>query len=192
MCLAGIKMAEQAVLLYTSDTTSRLASPITQALVAEAQRLVQGLTQLLDVAGVKQRAGPVVIGAVKALGLCCLQRPVLLPTLLPPLLALAQQVRVVHERTLGRCVCEAFEVCGVLGGVCGWACLDVRLVSSCVCQRAAKGQGGGSSLHVTPGGERGSGALLCCCICCAAEARVDKSSSFCKTSELKTAGTYEH
>lgn len=90
MCLAGIKMAEQAALHYTADASLRL--PIAQALTAEAQRLIQILLQLLDVGSVKQRAGPVVIAAVKAVGLCCLQRPALLPALLPPLLDSAQQV----------------------------------------------------------------------------------------------------
>jgi hypothetical protein len=90
MCLAGIKLTEQAVLQYTCDSATRLG--IAQALAAEAQRLVGLLSGLLAVEGVKQRAGPVVIGAVKALGLCCLQRPQLAPVLLPPLLTLAQQV----------------------------------------------------------------------------------------------------
>lgn len=83
-------MAEQAVLQFTSDTTARL--PISQALAAEAAKLIQTLAQLLAAATVKQRAGPVVIAAVKALGCCCLQRPQLLSTTLPPLLTLAQQV----------------------------------------------------------------------------------------------------
>jgi len=89
-------MAEQAVLQFTSDTTTRL--PISHALAAEAAKLIQTLAQLLAAATVKQRAGPVVIAAVKALGYCCLQRPQLLSTTLPPLLTLAQQVGITHTR----------------------------------------------------------------------------------------------
>jgi hypothetical protein len=99
MCLAGIKMAEQAVLQYTADAIARL--PAAQPLQAEVQRLMQLLMKLVAVPDVKQRAGPVVIAAVKGLGQCCLQRPQLLQSMLPPLLALAQQVRmnvVVHWR----------------------------------------------------------------------------------------------
>lgn len=92
MCLAGIKMCEQAVLHYTSEAALRLPPAISNSLQAETSRLLQTVLQLLAVASVKQRAGPVVIAAVKALGLCCLQRPVLLTLLLPSLLALAQQV----------------------------------------------------------------------------------------------------
>lgn len=83
-------MTEQAVLRYTADATGQLA--LAQALTAEANQLAQTLVQLLAVADVKQRAGPVVIGAVKALGTWCQQRPQLVPTVLPPLLTLAQQV----------------------------------------------------------------------------------------------------
>lgn len=90
MCLAGIKMAEQAVLQYTADAIARL--PAAQPLQAEVQRLVQLLMKLVAVPDVKQRAGPVVIAAVKGLGQCCLQRPQLLQAMLPPLLELAQQV----------------------------------------------------------------------------------------------------
>lgn len=91
MCLAGVKMAEQAVLLYTAQASMQL--PPVAALASEVQRLVQLLVQLLDVGTVKQRAGSVVIAAVKGLGSCCMQRQQLLPTLLPPLLTLAEQVR---------------------------------------------------------------------------------------------------
>jgi hypothetical protein len=72
MCLAGIKMAEQAVLHYTAATQASMQLlPVAAALASEVQRLGQLLVQLLDVGTVKQRAGPVVIAAVKGLGCCC-------------------------------------------------------------------------------------------------------------------------
>lgn len=108
MCLAGIKMAEQAVLHYTAQASMQLAQ-LAAALAAEVQRLGQLLVQLLDVATVKQRAGAVVIAAVKGLGCCCLQRQQLLPTLLPSLLALAEQVRMCQYV----CMCD----CAVVGRV---------------------------------------------------------------------------
>lgn len=113
MCLAGIKMCEQAVLHYTADSTSVLAPAVAQGLQAEANRLIQALLELLAGPRVKQHAGPVVIGAVKALGQLCLQRPTLLTVLLPPLLTLAQQVCVL------KCACQIVHVfaCGSRGTV---------------------------------------------------------------------------
>lgn len=105
MCLAGIKMSEQAVLHYTAPASMQLLQ-VAAALAAEARRLGQLLVQLLDVATVKQRAGAVVIAAVKGLGCCCMQRQQLLPTLLPPLLALAEQVRMCQCVSVCVCMCD--------------------------------------------------------------------------------------
>jgi hypothetical protein len=124
MCLAGIKLTEQAVLQYSSEAAGRLG--MGQGLAAEAQRLMGVLTGLVAVEGVKQRAGLVVIGAVKALGLLCLQRPQLLAVLLPPLLTLAEQV----------CV-SAPAVGGVEAALCRGRGVYAWLQSSgCLCNTA--------------------------------------------------------
>lgn len=89
--MAGIKVTEQAVLMYTSHQAQQLPAAAAAALAAAADAAVQQLAQLLPPEGVKQQPGPVVVCAIRALGMLAQQRPQLLGSLLPPLLALANK-----------------------------------------------------------------------------------------------------
>jgi hypothetical protein len=93
--MAGIKMCEQAVLLYTSHQAQALPLPAAKAAVAAAANAtVQQLTALLGggADAVRAAPGPVVVCALRALCTLAQQRPQLLDSLLPPLLALANEV----------------------------------------------------------------------------------------------------
>eukprot|EP00775_Hariotina_reticulata_P002918 gene2918-3205_t len=100
--MAGIKMSEQAVLMYTGEVPlflpglpaasaagARLPDASTLAIVAD--KLLQQLTELLKLPVVQQLPGPVVICAIKACGVVALQRPHLVGKVLPAMLALASK-----------------------------------------------------------------------------------------------------
>eukprot|EP00882_Tetradesmus_deserticola_P005911 GHRQ01006225.1.p1 GENE.GHRQ01006225.1~~GHRQ01006225.1.p1 ORF type:complete len:400 (+),score=162.01 GHRQ01006225.1:214-1413(+) len=87
--MAGIKLSEHAVVLYTSAAAAPL--PAAAELAAAADRLIKQLAELLTAPGVQQQPGPVVICALKALGGLGLQRGQLMGKVLPGLLALARE-----------------------------------------------------------------------------------------------------
>lgn len=90
--IAGLKMSEQAVLLYTSAAAAQ--SPSAAALVTAADGLARSMCELLKEPGFMQLPGPVVICSMKALGTVALQRGHLVGKALPALLGLATKVGV--------------------------------------------------------------------------------------------------
>jgi hypothetical protein len=91
ICMAGIKLSEQAVFMYTSAEAARF--PAATELAATADGLVRQLSEILKEPGVTQQPGPVVICVIKALGAVGMQRGQLMSRVLPGLLALANKVR---------------------------------------------------------------------------------------------------
>lgn len=88
--IAGIKLSEQAVLLYTSADAAR--APAADGLAAAADGLIMQLSELLKEPGVQQQPGPVVVCVMKALGCVAMQRGQLMSKALPALLELANKV----------------------------------------------------------------------------------------------------
>jgi hypothetical protein len=120
--MAGIKLSEQAILLYTSADAAR--APAAAGLAAAADGLIKQLTELLKEPDVEQQPGPVVIGAMKALGAVCMQRGQLMAKALPSLLALANKVR--------RCarIVEVLVFCSCFKGICVVSTyVEIRIVS---------------------------------------------------------------
>lgn len=99
--MAGIKMGEQAALLYTSQQAQQLPAHAVQ-LARAAEACLSQLGQVLAVGSVRQQPGPVVVSAVRALGMVAQHRPQLLASVLPSLLALADQVRRLAGRTAAK------------------------------------------------------------------------------------------
>lgn len=89
--IAGVKMSEQAAILYTAPEA--LALPDAAALSTTADSLVKVLGELLKEPGVQQLPGPVVICCIKALGAVVLQRANMVHRSMPALLALATKVK---------------------------------------------------------------------------------------------------
>lgn len=89
--MAGIKMSEQAAVLYTAPEA--LALPDAAALVTTAGSLVKVLVELLKEPAVLQLPGPVAICCIKALGAVVMQRANMMHRGMPALLALATKVK---------------------------------------------------------------------------------------------------
>eukprot|EP00878_Enallax_costatus_P029788 GHUV01032342.1.p1 GENE.GHUV01032342.1~~GHUV01032342.1.p1 ORF type:complete len:335 (+),score=86.85 GHUV01032342.1:295-1299(+) len=85
--MAGIKMNEQAAILYTAPEA--LALPDAATLVTTADTLVKVLGELLKEPGVQKLPGPVVICCIKALGAVVMQRANMVHRAMPALIALA-------------------------------------------------------------------------------------------------------
>jgi hypothetical protein len=96
--MAGIKISEQAVFLYTSAEAARF--PAAAELAAAAEGLIRQLSEILKEPNVTQQPGPVVIAAIKALGAVAMQRGQLMSQALPGLLALATKVRFSFSKML--------------------------------------------------------------------------------------------
>lgn len=92
--MVGIKMSEQAAILYTAPEA--LALPDAATLVTTADSLVKLLGELLKEPAVQQLPGPVIICCIKALGAVVMQRANMVHRGMPSLLALATKVK---ERT---------------------------------------------------------------------------------------------
>lgn len=88
--MAGIKMSEQAAILYTAPEA--LALPDADTLATTADTLLKQLGELLKEPSV-QLPGPVVICCIKALGAMVMQRANMVHRGMPALLALATKVK---------------------------------------------------------------------------------------------------